>query len=246
MISIFKKRPQAAVDFSAIGTDMHSHLLPGIDDGAQDVSQSLELVSALHDLGFSRFITTPHVMTDLYPNSPATINTAFEKLKQAAGNDLALAPAAEYFIDDHFDSLLESGDPLLCLRDKTVLVEFSFVTTPLNYQQRLFELQLRGYQPVLAHPERYLYLGNARNTYDELRDAGCQFACNILSFTGYYGKGPAELANFLLKKNFIDYLGTDLHHRRHVEALQKAHAVMPVVQKLADSGRLLNKKLAGG
>lgn len=243
MISIFKKRPQAAVDFSALGTDMHSHLLPGIDDGAKDTVQSLELIRALQDLGFSRFITTPHVMTDLYPNSPTTINAAFETLKQAGGNDLPLLAAAEYFIDDHFDSLLEGGHPLLCLHDKIVLVEFSFVTTPLNYQQRLFELQLRGYQPVLAHPERYLYFGNSRNMYDELRTAGCQFACNILSFTGYYGKGPAELANYLFKKDYIDYLGTDLHHHRHIEALQKAHAVMPVIQKLSDAGRLLNKQL---
>lgn len=243
MISIFKKRPKAAVDFSAIGTDMHSHLLPGIDDGAKDITQSLELMRALQDLGFSRFITTPHIMTDLYPNSPATINSAFESLKQAAGNDLPLIPAAEYFIDETFDALLESGQPLLCLRDKTILVEFSFVTTPLNYQQRFFELQLRGYQPVLAHPERYLYFGNARNIYDELRDAGCLFACNLLSFTGYYGKGPVELANHLLKKDYIDFLGTDLHHHRHIEALQNAHAVMPVVQKLSDSGRLLNNQL---
>lgn len=244
MISIFRKRPQAAVDFSAIGTDMHSHLLPGIDDGAQDTSQSLELLHALQDLGFSRFITTPHIITGLYPNSPATINAAFDKLKQAAGNDLPpFTPAAEYLIDEHFDALLENGQPLLCLRDKTILVEFSFVTTPLNYQQRFFELQLRGYQPVLAHPERYLYFGNTRGVYDELRDAGCQFACNILSFTGYYGKGPTELANYLLKKNYIDYLGTDLHHTRHIEALRKAHAVMPVIQKLVDAGRLLNKEL---
>ena len=243
MISIFKKRPQAAVNFSAIGTDMHSHLLPGIDDGAKDTSQSLELMRALQDLGFSRFITTPHVMTDLYPNSPTTIDAAFEKLKQAAGNDLPLTPAAEYFIDENFDALLENSQPLLCLRDKTVLVEFSFVTSPLNYQQRFFELQLRGYQPVLAHPERYLYFGNARNIYDELRDAGCLFACNILSFTGYYGKGPTELANYLLKKDYIDFLGTDLHHHRHVEALQNAHAAMPVVQKLSGSGRLLNTQL---
>jgi tyrosine-protein phosphatase YwqE len=96
---------------------------------------------------------------------------------------------------------------------------------------------------VLAHPERYLYFAGARNIYDDLRSAGCQFACNILSFTGYYGKAPLELANFLLKNNHIDYLGTDLHHHRHLEALQKAHAVMPVVQKLVDSGRLLNRQL---
>ncbi len=243
MISFFKKRPKAAVDFSALGTDMHSHLLPGIDDGAQDTSQSLQLMRGLQDLGFSRFITTPHIMTDLYPNSSATIDAAFNKLQQAAGNDIPLRPAAEYFLDETFDALLRNNHPLLCIKDKTVLVEFSFVTTPMNYKDRLFELQIRGYQPVLAHPERYLYFGNNRIVYDELRAAGCQFACNLLSFTGYYGKASVELANFLLKKDLIDYLGTDVHHQRHIEALQKAHTVMPVVQKLVDSGRLLNNLL---
>ncbi|HYC28184.1 MAG TPA: CpsB/CapC family capsule biosynthesis tyrosine phosphatase, partial [Chitinophagaceae bacterium] len=200
-------------------------------------------IKGLQQLGFSRFITTPHIMVDLYPNSAVTIGNAFEKLKQAAGNDVPVQPAAEYMQDENFDRLLRENEPLLCISDKTVLVEFSFVTTPLNYKDRLFELQLRGYQPLLAHPERYLYFAGTRDVYDDLRSAGCQFACNILSFTGYYGKGPQELANYLLRNNCIDYLGTDLHHHRHLEALQKASMVMPIVQKLADSGRLLNRQL---
>ncbi len=243
MISIFKKRSSSAVDFSAVGTDMHSHLLPGIDDGATDTGQSLELIQGLQDLGFKKFITTPHVMTGLYPNSTATIQAAYGKLKGAGGDDLPVKAAAEYFLDEHFDELVKNNEPLLCINDKTVLVEFSFVTTPMNYKERLFELQLRGYQPLLAHPERYLYFANNRKVYDEFKDAGCQFACNILSFTGYYGKQPVELANFLLRKDYIDFLGTDLHHHRHLDALRKAQAVMPVVQKLRDAGRLMNSHL---
>lgn len=241
MISFFKKKP--AVDFSAIGTDMHSHLLPGIDDGAQDASQSVELIKGLQELGFSKFITTPHIMAELYPNNSATIGDAFETLKQAAGASVPVQPAAEYMLDENFDRLFNDEQPLFCLRDKTVLIEFSFVTTPINYKDKLFQLQLKGYQPVLAHPERYGYFSGTRGVYDELRSAGCQFACNLLSFTGYYGKGPQELAAYLLKNDCIDYLGTDIHHHRHLEALQKAHAVMPVVEKLAGSGRLLNPQL---
>jgi protein-tyrosine phosphatase len=243
MISIFKKKSSAVVDFSALGTDMHSHLLPGIDDGAQDAAQSLELIRGLQELGFRKFITTPHIMMDLYPNSPRTIRSAYEQLKEYAGHDIPVQPAAEYMLDETFDELLKDSDQLLCIRDKTVLVELSFVNTPINYKERIFELQLRGFQPVLAHPERYLYFGNNRSVYDELRDAGCQFACNILSFTGYYGKVPVELINHLLKKDYIDYLGTDLHHIRHIEALRKAHVVMPIVQRLTEEGRLLNSRL---
>lgn len=239
MFSIFKKRSSAAVDFSALGTDMHSHLLPGIDDGAKTTNDSLSYIRSLQELGFRKFVTTPHIMSDLYPNSHDTIQAAFKEVKQA-NQGVPLQAAAEYFLDESFDLLLDQEQPLLCIYDKTVLVEFSFVTTPLNFKDRIFNLQMSGYQPLLAHPERYLYFGNNKAVYDELKSAGCQFACNLLSFTGYYGKGPAELANYLLKKDLIDYLGTDLHHERHIEALQKAHELMPVISRLADAGRLLN------
>jgi len=243
MLSLFKKKSSAAIDFSVLGTDMHSHLLPGIDDGAANPEQSLELIRGLQDLGFKKFVTTPHIMADMYPNTTATIQRAFDVLKQAGGANIPLQPAAEYFLDETFDLLLQNEEPLLCIYDKTVLVEFSFVTTPINFKDRIFNLQIRGYQPLLAHPERYFYFGGKRVVYDELHDAGCQFACNLLSFTGYYGKAAVELAQYLLKKDYIDYLGTDAHHLRHIEALRNAHALMPIVQKLTDAGRLLNPRI---
>jgi protein-tyrosine phosphatase len=243
MLSIFRKKPAATIDFSAIGTDMHSHLLPGIDDGARDSAQSAELIAGLRELGFTKFVTTPHVMSDMYPNTPATIHAAHERLKTEAGSGLPLKVAAEYFLDETFDRLMEQNEPLLCIHERHVLVEFSFITTPLNFKERIFNMQIRGYQPVLAHPERYLYFAKDRSMYDELKDAGCLFACNMLSFTGHYGKAPQELGQYLFKKDYIDYLGTDLHHARHLELLQKAHAVMPVIQRLTESGRLLNPKL---
>ena len=243
MLSIFRKKSSVDVDYSVLGTDMHSHILPGIDDGAADATQSIALMDGLKELGFKKFITTPHVMSDMYPNTPATIENAFENLKQVTGPDIPLRPAAEYFLDESFDDLLQQPQPLLCIANSIVLVELSFVTTSINFKERIFNMQIRGYQPVLAHPERYLYFGNSRGIYDELKDAGCQFACNILSFTGYYGKGPVELANYLLKKDYVDYLGTDVHHVRHIEALRKAQLVMPIMQRLADTGRLLNSRL---
>ncbi|MGB8190660.1 MAG: CpsB/CapC family capsule biosynthesis tyrosine phosphatase [Chitinophagaceae bacterium] len=242
MFSIFKKKPPTNVDFSPLGADMHSHLLPGIDDGAKKVADSLSYIQSLQELGFRKFVTTPHIMSDLYPNSRETISDAYEQLKQA-DPQVPLQPAAEYFLDEGFDALLEQNTPLLCIYDKTVLVEFSFVTTPLNFKERIFNLQMNGYQPLLAHPERYLYFGHDKSMYEELKGMGCQFATNLLSFTGYYGKGPVELANYLLKKSFIDFLGTDLHHERHIEALRKAHELMPIIGRLADAGRLMNPKI---
>ena len=243
MLSIFKKKSSATVDFSALGTDMHSHILPGIDDGAANATQSIELMDGLKELGFKKFITTPHIMSDMYPNTPDTIDAAFDNLKLAAGNDIPLRAAAEYYLDESFDELVEKNEPLLCLSNNMVLVELSFITASLNFKERIFNMQIRGYQPVLAHPERYLYFGNSKETYDELKNAGCLFACNILSFSGYYGKAPVDLANYLLKKDYVDFLGTDAHHDRHIEALRKAQVVMPVLQRLSDNGRLLNSRL---
>jgi protein-tyrosine phosphatase len=243
MFSIFKKRSGGKVDFSALGADMHSHLLPGIDDGAGVPEESLAYIKGLQELGFQKFVTTPHIMADLYPNTPATIQTAFERLKQAGGNDLPLRPAAEYMLDEEFNAMITEGTLLQCIYENTVLVEFSFVTAPLDFKEMIFNLQMNGYQPLLAHPERYLYLSGNKAVYDDLKSAGCQFAVNLLSFTGYYGKGATDLAQYLFKKDYIDYLGTDLHHQRHLDSLRQAHAVMPVIQKLADSGKLLNPKL---
>lgn len=244
MLSLFKKKSTAAaIDFSALGTDMHSHLLPGIDDGAANTDESMGLIRGLQELGFKKFITTPHIMSEMYPNTDATITHAFDVLKQAAGTNIPLQPAAEYFLDESFDVLLQKGEPLRCIYDKTVLVEFSFVTTPINFKERLFNMQIRGYQPLLAHPERYFYFAHSRGIYDDLHNEGCQFACNLLSFSGYYGKAAVELANHLLKKDYIDYLGTDVHHQRHIDALRSAHSLLPIVQRLTDSGRLMNPRI---
>jgi protein-tyrosine phosphatase len=242
MLSIFKRRSSAKIDYSTVGTDMHSHLLPGIDDGAREAHDSLAYMKGLQELGFKKFVTTPHVMAELYPNTPATIQAAYEKVKQAGGN-VPLRPAAEYMLDESFDVLLNKGEQLQCIHENTVLVEFSFVTAPLDFKEKIFNLQMSGYQPLLAHPERYIYFTGSRNIYDELKATGCQFAVNLLSFTGYYGKGVTELAQYLLKKDYVNYLGTDLHHERHLDALRQASAVMPVIQKLADSGKLMNVRL---
>lgn len=246
MFSIFKKKKRTPVDLSGIGTDMHSHLLPGIDDGSPDTETSLELISGLQELGYKKFITTPHILWDMYQNDATSITAAHQQLQQAMQQnniDVSIKPAAEYFLDDHFDELLQSNTPLLTLHDNWVLVEFSFVTTPLNFKEKLFNMQVRGYQPVLAHPERYLYFMADKKWYDELKNAGCYFQLNILSLTGYYGKASLQLAHYLINKQYINLLGTDCHHFRHLNALQSADFLMEPVQLLLDSGRLLNPSL---
>lgn len=246
MFSIFKKRKAEKTDFSALRTDMHSHLLPGIDDGATDVHNSIELMKGLQDLGFEKFITTPHIFRDMYKNNAITINAAHQKLLGEMNDQQITTPlsaAAEYYLDDYFDSLLELKTPLLTIKDKMVLVEFSFIAPSANFKDQLFQVQINGYQPVLAHPERYSYLMNNKKIFADLKDIGCFFQLNLLSLTGYYGKPAAELAQYLTKMNYIDFLGTDLHHLRHLEALRTSPLIMSAVSELLDSGKILNPRL---
>lgn len=242
MFSIFKKKITGEVNLSGIGTDMHSHLLPGIDDGSPDCETSIQLIRGLLDLGYKELVTTPHIMADIYANTPETIQAAHDELKALQMQQPSRA-AAEYFMDDYFDQLLENNSPLLTVRDNWVLVEFSFVGAPVNLKEKIFELQMKGFQPVLAHPERYLYFLTNKKWYDELKDTGCFFQLNILSLTNYYGKVTSELARYLIKKNYINFLGTDLHHARHLQVLRTSPQIMGPVNALLDSGVLLNSKI---
>jgi protein-tyrosine phosphatase len=246
MLSIFKKKSAGSVDFSGLGSDMHSHLLPGIDDGSPDTDTSLRLIRGLQDLGYDRLVTTPHIMGDIYRNDRNSITAAHQQLKEvtpAIPSPIPLHAAAEYYLDDHFDELVRNKIPLLTIKDNWVLVEFSFVTAPINYKEKLFDLQINGYQPVLAHPERYHYLMSHKEIFDELKIAGCLFQLNILSLTGYYGKGPLELSRHFIKKKWVSLLGTDLHHDRHLQALQNAHTLNDTIKSLLDSGNILNPSI---
>lgn len=245
MFGIFSKRKSGKIDLSAVGTDMHSHLLPGIDDGSPDIETSLRLIQGMQELGFSKLITTPHIMWDMYQNTTAIIKEKEAELNAAiknAGMDMTVHAAAEYFLDEYVEQLLKKNEPLLTISGKMVLVEFSMAYPPQGLKDILFELQMQGYQPVIAHPERYIYLERTRDFYDDLRETGCAFQLNLLSITGYYGKGPQELAQYLLKKSYYDLVGTDLHGFRHLEALNNP-ALESHLKKLLDTGKIRNMEL---
>jgi protein-tyrosine phosphatase len=246
MFSIFKKKSKGTTDLSELVTDMHSHLLPGIDDGSPDTDASALLIAGLQDLGFQKLVTTPHIMSDLYRNSRESIATAHELLQTSFNNNcpIPIRHAAEYFLDEHVDELMAKNIPLLTIRDNWVLVEFSFVTPPMDLKEKLFALQIKGYKPILAHPERYTYFYNQKRMFDDLKDAGCLFQINLLSFTNYYGKVAHDLANYLLKKNYVDLLGTDLHHDRHLHALRSSPQLADIAKQLLDAGRLLNPSIS--
>ena len=239
------KPKEAAIDYAVFGTDMHSHLLPGIDDGSPDLATSIELIRGMYDLGYRKLITTPHIMWDMYRNTPKIIEEKLAILRTALkgqGIDIELHAAAEYFLDEHVEDLLRDKEPLLTISENKVLVEFSMAFPSLNIKSILFEMQMQGYQPIIAHPERYTYLLQDKGFYDELRDIGCMFQLNLLSLGTHYGRSVNELANYLLKNNFYDLVGTDLHHGGHLEGLQLIHAT-PALRHLIDTGKIINKQL---
>lgn len=224
---------------------MHSHLLPGIDDGAPDIETSLHLIRGMMDLGYTKLITTPHVMWDMYQNTRETILARLAELKNAvyaSGLNVTIHAAAEYFLDEHVEDLLKKGSPLLTVSGKMVLTEFSMAYPPQGLKDILFEMQMQGYQPIIAHPERYVYLERNRAFYDELKNIGCLFQLNVLSLTNYYGKAVNELTQYLVKKGYYDMVGTDLHGHRHLEALHNP-VLTTQLKKLMDTGKIRNPEL---
>ena len=244
LFSRTKKNNQKA-DLGFLRTDMHSHLIPGIDDGSPETETSIHLIRGLASLGYKKLITTPHIMWDMYRNDRNDILKRLEALQLAVkreGIDIELHAAAEYFLDEHVEQLLENNEPLLTISNNMVLVEFSMALASMNLKDILFDIQMKGYQPVIAHPERYIYLDKNKDFYDELKDIGCMFQLNLLAVTGFYGKSAKELANYLIKKEYYDLVGTDLHHAGHLEALENP-ALLDPLTKLMNTGKIRNSQL---
>ena len=204
--------------------DFHNHIIPGIDDGATNTDISIILIKGLQELGFNQFIHTPHIIADTHPNTPETISQAFQTLNQALQSNNLNVPnafAAEYMLDDIFHQKLRNKEPLLKLKDDKILVEFSYIQRPDHVEHMSFDMQIAGYEPILAHPERYIYYHrNASTHYSHLKDLGFEFQLNLLSLTPYYGKEVQKISNYLLQEGYYDFACTDIHHERHLAALQ--------------------------
>ncbi len=220
MFSLFKSKPTLKDLIPDNHIDIHSHLLPGIDDGAKTFQDTLRLTKALQAIGVSEFITTPHIIQHVWDNTGDEIQSKkAETILQLEKNEIIVPfrAAAEYLMDDQFVRLFEAGQ-LLTLKDNYVLVEMSYINAPIQLYSILFDLQVAGYIPVLAHPERYLFYQNNFNEYAKLKKAGCLFQLNLLSIVGYYGAGITKTAEQLLQKGMYTYVGSDVHHNNHIKA----------------------------
>lgn len=223
MLSFLKSKPLLKDLLSDHYVDIHSHLLPGIDDGAKTINNTLKLTKALQEIGISQVITTPHISHYVWNNSEEIITAKHQETKISLEENnikVSFQAAAEYFIDDWFESHFKNKK-LLTLKDNYVLVEISYQSAPIQLYKTLFELQVAGYIPVLAHPERYLYYRKNFNEYEKLKKAGCLFQLNLLATVGYYGERITKIAEELLSKGMYDFTGTDVHHMKHIASFNE-------------------------
>jgi protein-tyrosine phosphatase len=223
MFSIFQKK-EYLIDHLRGITDIHNHILPCIDDGAKNTEESISLLKMFKEIGIEKFICTPHIMNDFYPNTKATISKANDLLNSEIKNFpelkyIQIRTAAEYMMDQAFLDLLEN-EKLLVLKDNMVLVEMSYFQAPINLNEILFKLRTQGYKPILAHPERYSFFHSKDlSKYQDLKNRGCLFQMNSLSLTPHYGQHVQKIAYKLLQNEMIDFIGSDTHREQHVQSL---------------------------
>jgi len=235
LFGLFSRKKEPSYNFSTIGTDMHSHILPGIDDGAKNIGDSILLAKRFKELGYKKLVATPHVMADYFRNTPDIIHNALCKLREGLlqnNIDLDVDAAAEYYLDETFENKIAKKE-VLTFGPNYLLFELSFINPPHNLYEVIAKMQDAGYQPVLAHPERYPYFQNSIESYQQIRETGCFLQLNTIALTGYYGKGTKQTAEELIDNYCIDFLGSDMHHLRHADALKESLHLDRVQQILA-------------
>jgi len=240
-----KKEPvMGPADLSVLGADIHSHFIPGIDDGSQSLAQSMELLEAMHALGYRKVITTPHSMADGYRNPTEVILGGLEKLRAEVarvGLDIRVEAAAEYYLDHELERKVAAGD-VLTFGNKLLLFELPFISEPNMLLQVIFQMQTQGYRPVLAHPERYAFWYTDFSKYERLKERGVLFQLNLVALSGAYGPQARQIAERLIDAGAYELLGSDCHNINHVEAIRNT-LTRPYLHKLIASGKLLNSTL---
>lgn len=218
-----KKEPTK--NLNQLRTDIHSHLLPRLDDGVQSYEESEDVILHFQQLGYRKLITSPHVMSDTYKNTPEKILARLAKLRtylQSQEIDVQIDAAAEYYLDEQVFKMIENNQKMLTFGKNFLLFETNFLNEPFNMKEFIFLATTKGYKPVLAHPERYAYLQNNIDKAEDLLDRGVLFQINISSITGFYSKIVQTTANKLIDRGWVHLLGSDCHHLQHVRLVEEA------------------------
>ncbi len=244
---IFKKEEKLPpYDLSLLNVDVHSHFIPGIDDGAQTIEESLDLLRKMQGFGYKKLITTPHVMEDYYKNTPEIILGGLEKVKKAIeenGLNIEIEASAEYNLDTGFEEIIKENKLLTFGGDKKyVLFELSFYNEPKRLKEVIWELSTSGFQPILAHVERYPYWHKKWDKIEDIVNRDVKLQVNIGSFTGVYGLEVKNTAHRLVDEGLVDLIGSDCHNLRHIDMIKEA-ICLPYFHKACGNPNLINKQL---
>lgn len=231
----FFSRKTFLIDYLEGFIDIHNHILPGIDDGAKTVEESVELINAFAQFGVKNFIATPHIMHNYYPNTPETINNSLTLLKNEllknGMKDISIQASAEHMIDDNFESILEHGE-VLPIGDNYLLIEMSYLQPSINFNEAIQKITRHKYFPILAHPERYLYLHDNLKKHKEYRKQGLLYQLNLLSLSKYYGKEVQQTTYRLLEEGLIDFVGSDIHNINQLNCLKEIQVSAKITETL--------------
>lgn len=241
MFNFFKKKTAQEPAGLCIATDIHCHLIPGVDDGSPDMETSVALIKRMQKLGFKRIFASPHITQDTFENTQEELDNGLNELKAELtrqGIDIFIDRSAEYRIDEYSLEQINSGKAK-ALPNGYIIVENSFIQEPWQLDKTLFDIKVKGYKTILAHPERYFYYHNKRNRYDELHNAGTLFQINLLSLAGYYGKDEKIVAEYLVDKGYVDFLGSDIHRMAHIDAIEN-YLTSKDYKKIAPKLNVLN------
>jgi tyrosine-protein phosphatase YwqE len=245
MFSFFSKKYDDSLNLAILEVDMHSHLLPNLDDGLEVMEQTIAFAKELQELGYKKLICTPHILPDVHDNSPETILPRLEEVRKAFKEnnvDIAIEAAAEYMVGPEFHDTILRGDKLLTFGNNYILIEMSYAAPSQNIVQVIFDLKIKGYRPILAHPERYNYYLSNYDIYEDFLSRGCLLQINILSLTGFYGKPVQKAAEYLVKNKMVSFIGTDMHHQGHLD-MTKKFATSIKFHKMMNELELRNKTL---
>jgi len=242
IFSWFKK--EKAFDIIKLEVDIHSHIIPSIDDGAKDIEESIKLLKELETIGYKKVITTPHIMSDAYKNSATNIYEGLRILQDKMAQEdisLELDVGAEYYLDDGFYDRLKD-EHVMSINQKYLLFETSYMSKPMLLEDMIYAISTAGHIPLMAHPERYRYIKNPIEEYKRFKDLGVMFQVNINSFGGYYGQDAKNKALFLSDAGMIDFLGSDVHHIKQLKMLNDV-IYTKEYQKIFTNNNILNSTL---
>jgi len=246
ILNFFKKKtpPQERANLALLHCDIHSHLIPSIDDGSKSMTESIHLIAELHQLGYKKLITTPHIMSDYFKNTPEIISKGLEELRTQLKKEnipVEIEAAAEYYLDYDFERKLKE-EKMLTFGDNYLLFEISYLNPPENLFESIFNIQTLGFKPVLAHPERYNYFHRDFSIYESLIEKGALLQLNINSLTGHYSEPTKKIAQQMIEKEMISFLGSDCHHVGHINLMKNVVTEKHLIT-LVNSGKLLNSSL---